>query len=166
MKVLLKNVKENDVFHFRPKDYGELANWCRENLFVAKKNNEGKIVFVDTYWGIGKWDNKEYTFSQANKLGKLEYYCNLDELEKISKSDLRYYADEDVFYLHDQHACVESCKYYFIKKGAKRSKAKMIETLEKLVNEAKHEIEWQTRKVEEYSAKRQQVEDGKLDIYI
>lgn len=165
-KVLLKNIKENDVFHFRPKDYGEFANWCRENLFVAMKDDDGKLWLVDTYWGIKRWDNKKYTFTEANKLGRLEYYCNLDDIEKIGKEKLDYYAKEDTYMLHDQHACVESCKYYFVRKGAKRNKQTMLDELDSRIQEAKREIDWNTRKVEEYSAKRQQVEDGNLDIYI
>jgi len=167
MKVLLKNIKEKDVFHFHPKEYSEIANWCRENLFIAKKDDKGKIYFYDTYWGLGcGGDSHTYTFAEANELGKLEYYCNLNEVEVIGQHKIEYFDEKDIFRLHDQHACVESCNYYFVRKGAKRSKEKMLQVLNEKLEKAKHEIEWQVARVDEYSAKKKEVELGNLEIYI
>lgn len=163
---MTQKIKNNDVFHFIPKDNSEFANWTRENLFVAKIGEDGKIILVDTYCGIGRLDNKQYSLSEARKLGKLEYYCNLDEIEKIEEYKTKYYDDKDIFILHDQHACADSCIYYFVRKGAEKDKEKMLETVNELLNKAKREIEYQTRNVEEYSAKKQQIENGNLEIYI
>ena len=138
-------IKNNDVFHFHPKDTGEFANWTRENIFVAKVEEDGKVKLFDTYWGIGATDNKNYTIKEAKELGKLEYYCNLDEIKKISEYEQVYYADSDIFYLHDQHACSQNCQFYFVKKDAKRDKTKMLETVNELISKAKREIEYQVR---------------------
>jgi len=134
-------------------------------LFIAIKE-DGKLWLRDTYWGLGGNDNKKYSYSEANKLGKLSYYCNLKGIKSINEYDLDYYDDKDTFVLHDQHSCVPSCRYYFVKKDAKRSKVKMLEVLNEKLEEAKRNVERETRQVEEYATKKQQVENGKLDIYI
>src|SRR3990172_12020854 len=160
MIVTLKNIKENDVFHanWKVREWGDQKDWCFEGLLVAKKI-DGKMMFIDTYWGVGRFDNKSWNYTDLRKLFNFSYYCNIDDLEKIGSYDVDYYDDKDIYRLHDQHSCSESCNYYFIKKGTKRSKTKMIEVLEEKINEAKRNIEWNTRKVEEYSAKKQQVAD-------
>ena len=166
-KVLLKNIRVNDVFYFHPKEYGELPNWCRENLFIAKKNDKGKIYFFDTYWGYSEDTNsKTYAFSEANKLGKLKYSFNLDEVESIDEHNRIYYADIDIFSLHRQHACVPSCINYFIKKGAKRNNGKMLETIDKKISDAKYIIESNIRDLERYAITRNEIEKGNLEIYI
>lgn len=166
-KILLKNIKENDVFHatWKQKEWGDQKDWCFEGLIVAKKV-DGKMMFIDTYWGVGREDNKKWDYTNFNKLFNFNYYCNLTDLEKIKSYDAEYYDDKDVFVLHDQHSCVESCRYYYIRKGSKRSKSKMLEVLEEKLSEAKRNVEYATRSVEEYATKKQQVEDGNLDIYI
>jgi vacuolar-type H+-ATPase subunit H len=69
--------------------------------------------------------------------------------------------------MHSQHACVESCRYFYLKKGAQKSKDKMIASLnEKIENErreirsANSAIEWALKDIEK-------IKNGQLDnIYI
>lgn len=165
-KVLLKNIKVNDVFHFSPNDWSTTSNWCRENIFVAMKDSDGKMWLVDTYWGIGRWDNKKYSFSEANKLGTLKYYCNLDEIEEVGEGKSQYYEGEDRFVLSNQHACVPSCRFYYIKKGAQKSQKVMRELLDEAINKAKREIEYRVSEVERLVEKRVEVDKGNLEVYI
>ena len=168
MKKTIKNIKENDVFHARWKERvsGDQKDHCFEGLLIAMKNAEGVTKFVDTFWGICRWDNKTFTFSELNEKFVWEYYCNLDELEKIKSYDRDYYADEDIYWLHDQHACVDSCKYYYIKKGVKRNKDKILRVLEENIKKAENDIERKIRSIKSWSEKKKEVEGGKLDIYI
>lgn len=166
-KVLLKNIQEGDVFHFHPNDYSEFSNWCRENLFIARKDQDGKIWLVDTYWGLaGGSDSKRYSFTEANKLGKLEYYCNLNEIEQKDSSIKDYYDDEDIFVLHDQHACVESCRYYFLKKGAVKSKEKMLSVINEKIDKKEREINYLVSDLQRDSVKKSEIEKDNLEVYV
>lgn len=166
-KQLLKNIKENDVFHARYKlrECGDQKDHCFEGLLVAMMR-EGEMMFVDTYWGLKRWDNKKWNFKQLKENFHFEFYCNLDDLEKKDKTAELYYDDKDIFILHDQHSCVESCRYYYTKKGAVRSQKKMIATLDKKIADAKSDIDWRVREIERESAKRKEVENGNLEVYI
>ena len=164
-KITLKNIKEKDVFHFRPKDCGEFANWCRENLFIARKDEKGKIYFTDTYWGYGEGENKRYTFQEANKLGSLEYRFNLSEVEEIKDYQRVYYNDEDIYHLTNQHACSSGCINYFIKKGTPRNPKKMLDVIDKKISTARHEIDNAVRDIEQLAEKKTKLEAGDLTIY-
>lgn len=163
-------LKEKDVYQARWKErsWGDQKDHCFEGLLVVLRDHTDKLLLVDSFWGVGKMDeyNKKYTLEDAKKHFDLTYYCNLDEIEPVGSYDLNYYANEDVIFLHDQHACVESCKYYYIKKGATRNRDKMIETLNKKIEESKYIIERETRNLKENSDKLAEVISGNLDIYI
>jgi hypothetical protein len=144
-------IKENDVYTWRyTKEHVEKLRFmsdlyhCKERLAVVKKGNDGVLTFYDTFWGVGRTDNYWFSLEDVGVKYEIEYYCNLDEIEKQPqhKEIKKYYKDEDIFMLHDQHACVQSCVYYYLKKGAEKSKDKMLNIVKNQIKEIENKIEW------------------------
>jgi len=158
----------NNIYNARWKEreWGDQKDHCFEGLLMAMEDKNREIWLVDSYWGVGNWDNNKFRIKDAENNFNLTYYCNLDEIEKIQKHQSEYYKPEDVFVLHDQHACVEGCRYYYKKIGAEHNKETMLTVLEKRIEEEKHNIDWAKRAIDDYKKKIIDVENNKLDIYI
>jgi len=168
MKIIKSKIKENDVFlvRWKAREWDDQKDWCFEGSLVAQKNDEGEFIFYDTFWGIGRHDNKSWKFTEMMKTFNVEYYCNLNELEKISHYECDYYDDKDIFRLSDQHGCMESCVYHYIKKGTQKSKEKILSVLGENMRKAKNELENSGRDIENIATKIKDVENGNLSIYI
>jgi hypothetical protein len=164
-------VKENDVFHCRftqsycNKRVGWDLRHCFEGTLVAKDVN-GEIVLFDTFWGIGRTsENKWFTLDQIGVDIEIEYYCNLDEIEKMEDAD-KYYDEKDVFHLSEQHGCSERYRYTFIRKGAQRSAAKMIEVAKYLIEGKESEIRSAEWRIEDLRKTIDKINSGDLSVYI
>ena len=163
-------LKKGDVYHFQwnEEEYQKDAyiNHCFERVLVVRdvkvyndktKKYESKVRLVDTYWGISG-DGRKFTLEEANKKGTLVYYCNLNDLEPIEKYYLDDYADTDLFTISKQHACVESCIFWFKKKGAKKNPEKKIRVLQEKVNDREREISHAISDIKYISAQIKQLE--------
>lgn len=176
----IEKLKIGDVYEFRwnTEEYDKQSwkgalNHCFEGLLVvmeASRYNsktqkyDKEIMLVDTFWGINREsDNERFTLEEAQKKGKLEFYCNLNDIEKVERHYLDNYDDEDLFRLHDQHACTESCIYWYKKKGAKRSPTKKIRVLREKINKEKSSIEYSVRNIESMSAEIKKLEISGFD---
>lgn len=161
-------IKVGDVFRaqytaaYRSNNKGRDLNHCFEGLCVARlmaktdASDSDQLVLVDTFWGINRTDNKWFTLDQVGVDIDIEFYCNLNELVSINALEARYYKPEDIFLLHDQHACVESCKYYYKRLGAERDRNVMRSFVDAKIEEAKRkinslisDIQWHTKQGEE-----------------
>jgi hypothetical protein len=156
--------KVNDVFSFRYNEEEAKKRFepyhCFDGQLVVKEIN-GKLVLVDTYWGSG--DNRRFTIEEAKKQGHLIFKCNLDEVEKADHNDGNYYNDEDIINLSTQHGCY---KRIVKRKGATRSKDKMLQTakdkieeLERKIKSAQRDIEWLNDSIEKINL-------GDLSVYL
>ncbi len=168
-------LKIGDVYLFQwnqeqwdKQSYNGSLNHCFEGLLVVmeghtwnretEKYDKG-LMLIDTYWGVNREENnKRFSLKEAQEKGSLEYYCNLNEIEEIKNYNLDDYADEDLFRLHDQHACVERCVYWYKKRGAKKSPQKKIEVLRGKINKEKSSIEYSVRSIECMSAEIKKLE--------
>ena len=161
----MNELKENDVYKLRPNDYGEIANWCRENLLIVRK----ELYFVDTYWSIddlgrsSSTHGKVYTLEEAQKIGKLEFYCNLDDIEPTKEHKTDYYDDKDVFLLTGQHGII---KHWYLRKGAEKSKEKILSVLDKKINHADERIDTLKNEISWWYKQREKAESGNLDVVI
>ena len=167
MKILNK-LKEYDIYRARWKvrEWADQKDHCFEGLLVALKDNDNQIRFYDTYWGICNRSGKSFNPKEVQELFDIKFYCNLDELEEKSKYQTDYYDDDDIYYLHNQHACMESCRSYYVKKGTKKSKQKILSVINKKIIEAEHTIESAITDIERYSEKKIEVQNGDLSIYL
>lgn len=149
MKIKLK---KGDVYEFRwsaeereKEVYGGALRHCFESLLVVMQGSfydrdsdeyKDELRLVDTFWGVNRRDtNTVFTLKDAERRGNLTFYCNLDEIEKIKQYEIDEYEDKDLFRLHDQHACSESCVYWYKKIGAKKSPEKKIKAIENRMTE-------------------------------
>jgi len=159
-KITKKELKVGDIFHssWKERVWGDQKDHCFEGLFIIMQDEEGEKWFVDTFWGVNRWDNKKWKFTETNELFKLNFYVNLNDLEKVEHYSLDDYSDEDLFTLHDQHACVKSCIYHFKRKGAIKNPQKKISKLQEEINEEKRKVEWAVRNIESKSAEIKKLE--------
>lgn len=141
-------LKERDVYHVRyTEEYkanqkGDL-NHCFEGLAIVKVSGDN-LYLQDTYWGLSGSSGRTFTISQIGKDINIEFYCNLNEITQIKSYEREYYMEQDVFILHEQHACSEGCKHYFIRKGAERSREEMMGVVRAKIDKARKEIEYKT----------------------
>ena len=164
-------LKEDDVYHFQwsseeyeKEGYGGALRHCFEGLLVVRKVRD-ELKLVDTYWGL-KGDGKDFTLQESTKRGTLEWYCNLNDVKSIGENQRVYYSDDDIIFLHEQHACDTSCKFYYIKKGAKRSQAKMLSVVQREIDERKDTIRYATDDLEMSSKKYNEIKNGNLEVLI
>lgn len=146
---------------------GSLSH-CFEGLLVvmnypiyqeSSNSYKDELRLVDTFWGVNSIsNNKSFTLEEAQKKGNLSFYCNLFEIEPVKNCDLDKYDDDDIYRLHDQHSCVESCNYYYIKKGAKKSPKKRISVIDAKINTLESDIAYKIREIKFLSAERQKIE--------
>lgn len=161
-------IKENDYFTFRydTDSYTGVGDpyWCFDGRLVAKKNKDGSIFLEDTYWGSG--NNRTFTVEEVSKLGKIEFVCNLDEVDFIDKHYTHYYDDCDVFNLGHQHNCYSR---FAIKRGAKKSKIKMIYVLTAKKDKLINDVVSNNREIERIASDIQELNNPNVninDIYI
>ena len=100
-------IREGDVFRFRYNKEEAAKQFepyhCFDGQLIALKKQDGTIHLVDTYWMISfdkaDMDCRKFTPEQAQEKGELEFKCNLNDIEYISKEKTQYYKDEDVINL-------------------------------------------------------------------
>jgi hypothetical protein len=158
-------IKENDVYRFRFNE-AELKKrfepWhCFDGKLVVFKNREGELRLRDTYWSTGS--SRAFTLDEVLKIGSIELICNADEVDPTDEFAYKYYEDDDIYDLSYQHRC---CKRYALRRGAEKSKQKMLKTLYGKLSDTQHEIEFAERQLETINENIQKVEGGDLDVYI
>lgn len=167
MTKLTQEIKVDDVFHvrytasYRQERKNSDLSHCFEGLAIATKGDRG-IVLIDTYWGLrGGTYSKIFTLEDIGKKIEIEFYCNLDDITRIHQLEIKYYSDEDIIFLHDQHACMDSCKYYYTKKGAIRNKEKILQMIEEDILEAEKEIRYASSRIADRKKLISEIEVGK-----
>lgn len=154
-------LKENDVYRFEynEEQYKKHESWflnhCFDGQLVVKKNRDGELYLMDTYWGFADCgENHRFTLEKALQKGNLEFICNLDDVISCSKYDYKYYDKKDIFDLSYQHHCYEQ---YMRKKDAKRLKDVMLDYIYYKIKENKDELEYKMRSVSLENAKLEEI---------
>lgn len=157
-------LKNMDVFSFRfNAEYVKKESYpyhCFDGTLIAKKFHDGKIRLVDTYWTS---DSRVFTLSDALKKGTLNFICNLDEVTAATKDIYNYYNDEDCITLFI-HAGYRN--QYYLKRGAERSKEKMISVLTSKIEDANRQIESLKWYANNYAVSIEEINSGNLSIHI
>lgn len=158
--------KAGDVFHAYWKDTNQ-SNHCFEGTLIAKEY-KSVLRLYDTFWSpFGGNGGKDFSIEDAYELFNITFYRNLNDydLTKPVKKPQSSYLEHDFIFLHNQHACAESCKYFYLRKGAKKSKVIMLHALNKRLDEAYREIESAKWRVEYTNGDIQRVHNGE-EVYI
>jgi len=154
-------LNEGDVYGFR---YSEVRSfdpsWCFDGQLVCRKDREGNLYLEDTYWNS---NGICFTLEKALKEGKLTFRFNLNEVEETNKDCVLYYDPKDIFNFSHQHGCYVSWR---IKKGAKKSKEVMLNSINEKITEAYRKLASVVRDIELLSEKKTKVDGGNLSIYI
>ncbi len=133
---------------------------CFDGRLIAEKDLNGRIILVDTYW---QSNNRTFTWEKAKSQGSLKFVCNLNSVDDIHKGNLIYYSDKDIFNLSHQHGCYEK---YAIRRGAQKSKSKMLTVLRQKISDALSNIASSEREIQLASKNIEEINIGNLDIYI
>lgn len=159
-------IKVNDVYSFRYKpEYLKEKQisepyWCFDGQLIVIQRKYG-LVLEDTYWSS---DNKKFTLEEALKIGELTFKCNLDDVEKISKNDLKYYDEKDIIDLSYQHHCYDN---YAKKKGAEKNKDVIKQYINDSIEHLKHEIKYKSSQIKNLENDLIKIEEGKInEIYL
>ncbi|MCK4841455.1 MAG: hypothetical protein KAT04_06180 [Methylococcales bacterium] len=134
------NPKEGDLFTWSYNcEYSEKYKlsldtlyWCKSQIFIFKN---GK--FTDTYW-CGS-TAKTFTIAQAKEQLDTIFLANINDLDKSDEAKRAYYLDSD--FVDISHKNMARGGFY-IKKGAKKSLAKMRTILERDLMAKKQELEY------------------------
>jgi hypothetical protein len=127
---------------------------------IVKEGAKG-LYLEDTYWSN---ENRIFRSKEdAEKDGTLTYLGNLEDWDEAKEVDRQYYDDADFIELKI-HAGYRN--RYYTKKGATRSKDKMLATLDSKIEEAKVKIKSLDWSIERDEQIRQEIINGKLDVYI
>lgn len=158
-------IHENNVYRFtwKPEEYKRRLdpNWCWDGQLVVFKNSQSELMLYDTYWCKPE---KSFTLEEILKMGNIKLICNLNDVEIVPETILKYYDDADIFNLSYQHGCY---KKYVLRKGAQKSQKKMIQTLRNQIQGLENEIHYKSNALKTAKENLQKVQDGDyLNIYI
>lgn len=165
----ISTIKEGDVFYFRWKPlpnnslyHGYDRMWAFDGQLVAKKDRHNNIYLEDTYW-MNSNDGGRFTPEEAFEKGDMTFIFNIHDYDEISQHDLVYYDNADYVDFSKQKGCY---KCYMLKKGAVRSKAKMLKVLEEKEKDANYSIERAQREIVSIKENRTKIENGDISIWI
>jgi len=163
-------IRENDIFRFcwlEKTDWGWDARYhCFEGFLRVTQAPDGTFILRDTYWYFDGRNGKFFTLDEAYKQGTLTFYFNVDDVDKIDKSESVYYKSTDIFTLSRQHACVASCVIYYKKRGALRDQDSMKAVIKSRLEDTERDIRCAERKRNRYIEQLTAVEAGNLEVYI
>ena len=164
MKILKKNIKEGDVFNVWYKERTYMDDHCFEGLLIARKENND-LIFKDTYWGLNSPnEGKRFTYTEMIKKLMVKYYCNINEIQSINSREFEFYKPEDRFMLYEQHACVESCKHYFIRKGSERDKRIIMDKLNEEIQDARRKLKYKIDEIIRLEINYEKVSNDDLSV--
>jgi hypothetical protein len=157
--------KLNDVYsfsyneEFRKNHSGDLY-WCFDGQLVVKRKAGDELYLEDTYWIS---ENRKFTLKEAQEKGNLTFKCNLDEVEELNEHNLCYYDDNDIIDLSYQHHCYTR---YVLRKGATRSKEKMLSIAKEKIDNAQHKIEYAKGEIKRINETIEKINNGDLNVYL
>lgn len=133
-------LKEGDIYRWGYREPGDDRNYgryhCCSNIAIVDKH--GRLR--DTFWSCGS-DGRSFGVDDLPEL-ELTYLGNMTHLERHPEWQADYYDDADIVNLNHSNSTRDN---FYIRKGAKRSPAKMLASahykLER-AESAKRSAEW------------------------
>ena len=164
-----QTIRAGDVFSFSYHSTGE-QGWdsrthCFEGTLIAQEVDD-RMILVDTYWGIGDTSGRRFSLEDAEKQGTLTFRFSLNDVEPIQEWEREYYADDDIFRISRQHACIPSCVAWYKRTGVQRSRDKILDVLRQKIHEQRREIECAVGRIERLAGVQAKVEAGDTNVYI
>jgi hypothetical protein len=165
-------IKDGDIFRWSYKDEQpeHRREWgryhCKSCIAVAKAG-----MLHDTYWHYspekvgGGMDGARWTYDEAVDRIHLEPVGNLAELEKKEEWHAAYYDDADCVNLNHSNS---SRNNFYIRKGAQRSREKMLAVLAERIRQSESEISFRESRLERDRQLQADLESGRdlADVYL
>lgn len=160
MNDVIEALQERDVYRWAYRDpKTNSAPWgdyhCCSRIAVVRS---GRLY--DTYWVGG--DNRSFGLDDLPRL-ELKRLGNLSEWEVHMEYDADYYDDADIVDLNHSNSPRGN---FYIRKGATRSKAKILETARARLEQALSDERTAARRSDELRAIISGIETGELPSYI
>jgi hypothetical protein len=162
MTDVIEDLREGDIYRWSYRDpnvdlrqYGTYH--CCSRIAVVKN---GRLR--DTYWGLSAGsDGRSFGVDDLPKL-ELTFVANFSDLEPAKEYQGDYYADEDIVNLN--HANSSGGNFY-LRKGAKRSKAKMLEAARYHLERAEATERSAASRAKGLREAIARIEAGEIDVY-
>lgn len=156
-------LRDGDIYRWRHVESGDDRPFgryhCCSRIAVVHK---GRLR--DTYWQIGDYFGEGKSFG-IDDLGRIEltFIANCADLEKRHESDVEYYDCADVVDLNHPNS---SKGNFYIRKGAKRSAAKMLESANRRLEAAKSDEQRAKNTIERLTSNIQRINSGDIEGYL
>lgn len=135
-------LKEGDIYRWswNSKELGKRKDsascgtlyWCCSRIGIV--DNKGRLV--DTY---SSYDPRTFSNDKISELLDVEFIANMGDLEKVDSSNRAYYLDSDCVDLNHSN---NTRGNFYIRKGAKKSLAKMKKILNRAIKEEENTLEY------------------------
>uniref|UniRef100_A0A6M3JYG4 Uncharacterized protein n=1 Tax=viral metagenome TaxID=1070528 RepID=A0A6M3JYG4_9ZZZZ len=129
------------LYQLTRKERKYLDNWCKHDLLVAKKDEDGKWRFYDTYWNS---DQTVYTYAEVKKIGTLRFIFDMNFAKEVSEYEWKKYKRNDTAYIPIGGGSAR----YLVDSRAKPDKKSIRLQLRLELAEAESEIRFRTGQIE------------------
>lgn len=120
--------------------------WCRNWTFKVKKTRDGKYYMYDTYWSTG--DDHPIELTDEN-FDKFEYLFDLGDVRYVNTYTYWLeYPEEDRWMVPLDSGGISYTKF-IVRRGANRVKEKVIERIQREIDDLKREIAYKERTLED-----------------
>lgn len=155
-------LKEGDVYRWTYVDRLDTGAWgtyhCCSRIAIVGAS--GRLR--DTFWSSGN-DGKSFGADDLCNL-HLIFLANMADLNKAHEYEADYYADTDIVDLNHSNSPREN---FYLRKGAKRSAAKMLAAAKYKLEKAESDARMATRRADDLRVAISRIEAGEIaDVYL
>lgn len=147
----IKDMRDGDIFHWRyvkePENHTN-AYWCKSRIAVCRN---GKLY--DTFW-----TSPDYVLGIEDKA--FTFIANFDELDRIEEYQAEYYDRADIVNLNHSNS---SRNNIYLRKGAKKSAARMMAELEETLRDEERKERWAKEKQARVKLEMAKLKSGLID---
>lgn len=155
-------LKEGDVYSWTYADRLDTGAWgtyhCCSRIAIVGAN--GRLR--DTFWSSSN-DGKSFGVDDLPNL-HLTFLANMADLKKANEHEARYYDDADIVNLNHSNSSRDN---FYLRNGAKRSQAKMLESAHRMLKEAESSARMAVQRANELRVAIVRIETGEItDVYL
>lgn len=152
---------EGDIYRWSYKksdDNDRFSYWAKSRIAIVRN---GRLH--DTYWMFdlenchSTSDGRNWSLDEATHTLELQLLANINDLQKDSFGKADYYDDADIVNLN--HANCSSGNFY-IRKGAERSRTKMVDVAKHKREKSISEMVWAAESVRRLDGTIRMIENG------
>lgn len=156
----MSTIKDGDIFRWRYKDEKpeHRREWgryhCKSQIAVAKNG-----ILIDTYWdGSPPSNSGVWTYEMAERDLALKLIGNFADLEQRPEYHAAYYDDADIVNLNHPNSSRDN---FYIRKGAQRSRDKMLAVLDERIADKARTIESAKNSLDRFAGMKADILSGK-----